>query len=184
MELKDAWTLRPGLLQLRFNRTFMELKDASTFDNAVSVLFQSHLYGIESYDRAEFVAGEILFQSHLYGIESGKTLSAFCEERVSIAPLWNWKFTTWRTWNRLHRVSIAPLWNWKLSRVLRSCHPSLFQSHLYGIESTGDLNAIELGNVFQSHLYGIEREGRGEHRGRCCGFQSHLYGIERWFALM
>ena len=77
----------------RFNRTFMELK--------------ARLYLA--------IAGSVnLFQSHLYGIERAQNISSSQHfEKVSIAPLWNWK-----------RAGL-----WLLEFVV------VFQSHLYGIES-------------------------------------------------
>ena len=100
-----------------------------------SMLFQSHLYGIES-DRvrcswkssASFnrtfmeLKAEIdsnssiwnVFQSHLYGIESADEPDERVPRRVSIAPLWNWKWGVLFLPTRQRFVSIAPLWNWKI----------------------------------------------------------------------
>ena len=67
------WKIAPNrtkVAALCFNRTFMELKDWMRLAMVLLILFQSHLYGIESH--VEHVA-----------ILSVKT--------VSIAPLWNWK---------------------------------------------------------------------------------------------
>ena len=57
-----------------FNRTFMELKEQRICARA-----KGHA-----------------FQSHLYGIESRKLVGLVADERVSIAPLWNWKFSAVR----------------------------------------------------------------------------------------
>ena len=67
MELKVDTCLLLLLRWLRFNRTFMELKDA------VEILFPALL----------------TFQSHLYGIESDILRFAARSLGVSIAPLWN-----------------------------------------------------------------------------------------------
>ena len=53
-----------------FNRTFMELKDVIVGDIDYGKEFQSHLYGIERYDRPDLARPHTAFQSHLYGIES------------------------------------------------------------------------------------------------------------------
>ena len=158
-----------------FNRTFMELK-VWTFFAQISVL---------------------MFQSHLYGIESVAPVVPADSIQVSIAPLWNWKVVAMpsqartqsfnRTFMELKEsnktfetnlrkfqshlygiesccalryfttdlVSIAPLWNWKLVAQLYILLRIMFQSHLYGIERLVRVYIL-LGVMFQSHLYGIE----------------------------
>ena len=78
--------------KLRFNRTFMELKE---------------------YNCAFKFRPVFKFQSHLYGIER----------------------TKWNDWSPPARVSIAPLWNWKYMPCTIKFRAHMFQSHLYGIES-------------------------------------------------
>ena len=54
----------------RFNRTFMELKALMLQILLALVMFQSHLYGIESTAMGCCYVDREMFQSHLYGIES------------------------------------------------------------------------------------------------------------------
>ena len=149
------------------------------------LLFQSHLYGIERHQSS--LVSEVLecfnrtfmelkvasgawlglppkFQSHLYGIESVQCNPTKKQVKVSIAPLWNWKFWGFgylclhhcfnRTFMELKVgkglksigssiVSIAPLWNWKITGKITYYGPRVFQSHLYGIESTQAYSEVE-----------------------------------------
>ena len=117
MELKEASVRESVSAASRFNRTFMELKENAHFFWFCGLAFQSHLYGIER--RMDPLHGwrSTVFQSHLYGIER------------KISP--PWALLYWP-------VSIAPLWNWKTkSGSFSTRASSTFQSHLYGIERKG-----------------------------------------------
>ena len=119
-----------------------------------------------------------------------------CE--VSIAPLWNWKNLGFSFDVPCNDVSIAPLWNWKQTGGPAQRPLSLFQSHLYGIESCPwmDCNAVPSVSIaplwnwkkgetlpslkcnsFNRTFMELKVDGgiwirHGEE------FQSHLYGIE------
>ena len=171
---RQRWDVQQGE---SFNRTFMELKDVlpSALEN--SVLFQSHLYGIESEGGAQDCNGT----------------------RVSIAPLWNWKRTNRR------QTLVLPSFNHTFLELKAGRAPDMgttrvtFQSHLYGIESDIHATNAHATSMFQSHLYGIESSCRSPwtcrrlgfnrtfmelkaiikwHNRKVLMFQSHLYGIE------
>ena len=60
----------------------------------------------------------------------------------------------------------------------RTGQVSLFESHLYGIETSGDAQFQKVVLPFESHLYGIETQRRSEPCLMKSKFESHLYGIE------
>ena len=120
--IESVDTLLRWVALLRFNRTFMELKDYK---------------GVRS--------GRYLctFQSNLYGIESGIADTGGWTNGVSIEPLWNWKrlrrisFYVFRPFQsnlygiesllmliklKMRGVSIEPLWNWKIAYLLHTEH--------------------------------------------------------------
>ena len=171
----SRWRCRDG-----FNRTFMELKEFSVYSKGRSKEFQSHLYGIESRD----------------------IVCAFCAYRVSIAPLWNWKFG--RSLLK-YRCSCFNRTFMEL-KVLRPSYlltASRFQSHLYGIERSllcrhkqeHKVSIAPLWNwksIFlrlSKPLQGFNRtfmelkESNKTFETNLRKFQSHLYGIESCCAL-
>ena len=155
----------------------MELKDLLSTDSSLALLFQSHLYGIEShiysasdcrcycFNRTfmELKAWNVVvddaveqFQSHLYGIErKDRILLKWCSGSVSIAPLWNWKMVESPT---------------------LPC-PTMFQSHLYGIESQLSREKGWKEERFNRTFMELKGCCASAHR-RAWPFQSHLYGIE------
>ena len=118
------------------------------------------------------------FQSHLYGIESDILRFAARSLGVSIAPLWNWKYIVPRTHVDRHKVSIAPLWNWKMVESPTLPCPTMFQSHLYGIESQLSREKGWKEERFNRTFMELKGCCASAHR-RAWPFQSHLYGIER-----
>ena len=80
-------------LRPRFNRTFMELKAwcCKTFPLWPSVSI-APLWNWKSFGYVFCISG-LMFQSHLYGIESMASDPTVRGFNVSIAPLWNWKQT-------------------------------------------------------------------------------------------
>ena len=103
--------MTPRLLKLfSFNRTFMELKFATSSILLIPSLFQSYLYGIEiseetggadtagcfnrtfmelKYINAQTNRQNAKFQSYLYGIEISVLRKCNLRVDVSIVPLWN-----------------------------------------------------------------------------------------------
>ena len=67
----------------------MELKVGSFDSKLGKTVFQSHLYGIESWMTNLCPCFLFGFQSHLYGIESSLVYELRSLTLVSIAPLWN-----------------------------------------------------------------------------------------------
>ena len=174
------WKSRLGLKPASsssFNRTFMELKDAST---PLEALLQT-------------VSIAPLWNWKIFSL-----LRKVLERVVSIAPLWNWKMMVKIQFGKKRKFqshlygiercicsrisfllfcfnrTFMELKVWMLLRLLALV---MFQSHLYGIESTILLQLSLMLLTFQSHLYGIESLFPW---GVIIGveFQSHLYGIE------
>ena len=177
MELKVWGVARLYSTFVRFNRTFMELKDSRDATTNNGSTFQSHLYGIES----SIVRSKLL-----------DTIS------VSIAPLWNWKQpTVTNSWiylcfNRTF-MELKEMVSYNLLRRFK------FQSHLYGIESLSDVKVSDIPFVsiaplwnWKTVLMPILMPVIGFNRtfmelkvwmllrllALVIKFQSHLYGIE------
>ena len=97
----------------------MELKVTSSVLLPVRLVFQSHLYGIESilYHARTWIATK--FQSHLYGIErwwrARRSPALRCFNRTFMELKVSWAVR--RAGKR--SVSIAPLWNWKTVNRMR-----------------------------------------------------------------
>ena len=140
----------------------MELKVTSSVLLPVRLVFQSHLYGIESI-LYHARGSPQSFNRTFMELKDGGEPDAPLPYDVSIAPLWNWKsvepweglergafqshlygierpLTEWESQNAW--VSIAPLWNWKLGMAWSRATASRFQSHLYGIESQYEVQAL------------------------------------------
>ena len=179
----------------------MELKAKGVEATAEGTEFQSHLYGIERSSAYGKVPRMVLFQSHLYGIESCDACLMAAADRVSIAPLWNWKFAPVLVPPCWHGVSIAPLWNWKklIPKIVLINFLSFNRTFMelkagrldHSFMSMRKVSIAPLWNwkgyidtpcrplpSFQSHLYGIERRKVIMANGWHEEFQSHLYGIE------
>ena len=72
-----------------FNRTFMELKvDNIVGQFATVISFNRTFMELKAYPPVLLLI-RIMFQSHLYGIESCGAVPCPTTGRVSIAPLWN-----------------------------------------------------------------------------------------------
>ena len=89
----------------------MELKVTSSVLLPVRLVFQSHLYGIES----------ILYHARGSPQSFNRTFMELKDGGEPDAPL-------------PYDVSIAPLWNWKSVEPWEGLERGAFQSHLYGIE--------------------------------------------------
>ena len=155
MELKVRFIESALSWATSFNRTFMELKE---------------------YNCAFKFRPVFKFQSHLYGIERTKWNDWSPPARVSIAPLWNWKYMPCTIKFRAHMfqshlygiesfhffassiaptVSIAPLWNWKPGHQPPRTPGTSFNRTFMELKVAG-ASVIGSGIRFQSHLYGIE----------------------------
>ena len=77
-----------------------------------------------------------MYQSNLYGIETLHRRAFPWSCIVSIEPLWNWNVNPSDYFDRVGFVSIEPLWNWNTELLEGFVCASLYQSNLYGIETT------------------------------------------------
>ena len=90
----------------------MELKARGSNKATQSLVFQSHLYGIESRERIVFTLKRLKFQSHLYGIESQDHQAPLgTEERFNRTFMELKVRIHFRMLRNVFYVSIAPLWN-------------------------------------------------------------------------
>ena len=97
MELKEASIVLCVFWISCFNRTFMELKAIGTSWTSFRLPFQSHLYGIES-RRARWVSHHTnRFNRTFMELKEGTREMYDLQVAVSIAPLWNWKWSLGRT---------------------------------------------------------------------------------------
>ena len=178
MELKEViW--RVGNNQLRrFNRTIMELKDASSAWKGAKVEGFNRTFMELKGRGPPCMMIAAWFQSHLYGIESVALCAPFCWCSVSIAPLWNWK--RWWAW-----------WTSASTRFNRTFMELKVGSSFFAHTATFRFNRtfMELKDTFRlwtrnkhqcfnrtfmelkvEYIGGVQRRRE---------FQSHLYGIER-----
>ena len=133
----------------------MELKDNSsgveslTAKVSIAPLWNWKKLGLLS------VSGGKSFNRTFMELKGGFALLPYPGSMVSIAPLWNWK----RWWPDRRRP--VPRFNRTFMELkgpffYRIFITLTFQSHLYGIESSKQMETYQHQPKFQSHLYGIE----------------------------
>ena len=133
MELKDASSAWKGAKVEGFNRTFMELKVEISAPYTADLISFNRTFMELKVSWSRHTRNAQTFQSHLYGIESKFKNQKGDTVEVSIAPLWNWKSTTAdqsASVRRFNRTFMELKVRWTLSAT----HHRRFQSHLYGIE--------------------------------------------------
>ena len=132
------------------------------------MVFQSHLYGIEREALGLNPSRVVEFQSHLYGIESVVQVLREIIIGVSIAPLWNWKWTC-RRWAMSQRRFNRTFMELKVCvGTQRMPSRSRFQSHLYGIESSRHRRRVNRPRVSIAPLWNWKTFRPRTARWPCC----------------
>ena len=152
MELKVLVVVGKTKARECFNRTFMELKgDHHVIHIIVYHVSIAPLWNWKRKVQLRTDCG-LLFQSHLYGIESDILDWLDGGLGVSIAPLWNWKTidaSSMPVNERFNRTFMEL----KVGRTLEKVLKCEFQSHLYGIERTICEHVIAHGKVSIAPLW-------------------------------
>ena len=156
MELKREIIMSCFVFKCGINRTFMELKLRRESWRIIWRLYQSNLYGIET------------------GLRSVAAISGVI---VSIEPLWNWNGIKRPPHGKLHYVSIEPLWNWNRSLIFFLFFAFLYQSNLYGIETTVRICPLQ-GHLRINRTFMELKLGLQDSVLVHLAYQSNLYGIE------
>ena len=99
-------------------------------------MFQSHLYGIESYLSVNTPFDELRFNRTFMELKATYLMLSARRTLVSIAPLWNWKPCSAPLHARWLRVSIAPLWNWKVGMMMDVLRMTCFNRTFMELKDT------------------------------------------------
>ena len=101
---------------------------------ALNLLFQSYLWGIEISIFRKAPVPALYFQSYLWGIEISADRGGHQLGQLPIVPMRNWnglpKALPWCS----RKLPIVPMRNWNSEPEQQQCWIKLFQSYLWGIE--------------------------------------------------